>query len=785
MRRYVEGVIRFRLLIIGLALLVSGVLGFQIRNLHVVVDPNATLPQQHPYVAATREAERVFRLKHQVLIGITTRTGDVFTPDVLAKVQRITDSLADLPGVEKGSVFSLARRAKNITGTAGGLEVIPLVETIPKTEPEIEALRQAVRNNPVYVGAIISRDGRTAAVLADFNTDPRGFQGIMDKVQPIIDRERDDSVEIAVGGRPVYLAQLERYSQRAELLFPVAILVVGLIHYEAFRTLQGLFLPLVTALLAVVWGLGMMGLVNAPMDAFNVTTPILIFAVAAGHAVQILKRYYEEYHRLGRSHAAPAAAASRQAVVESLTRVGPAMLAAGIVAGLGFLSLVIFEVATIRTFGVFTALGIFSALILELTFIPALRSLLPPPGQRESRRESEHRVWDRITGTIADWVLGSGRRRIYVGVAVLIVIWTVAAMRVVVDTPLRSYFFENLPFQRDDRALNDRLGGTNRLYVLIEGAEEGAIKDPRVLSAMAATQRFLEAQPHVGKTLSLADFIRRMNRAMHADDPGYDRIPESRELVAQYLLAYSLSGELEDLDSYVDDRYRSANILVLLKTDSTAYTQELISKLKTTLPAEFGGQVRIEFGGDLAETAALTETIVHEKLLNIVQIAAVILVITSLVFRSLMAGILVLVPLALAVLANFGLMGLLGIRLNIATSVISAMAVGLGADYAIYLVYRLREELDQSLDEATAVRTALTTAGKATLFVASAVAGGYGLLVLSWGFNIHVWFAILIMSAMLVSCLGALTLLPSLILTFRPRFIFGRDRHVASTPAAT
>ena len=777
MRRYVEGVLRLRFAVIGLVLLVSGVLGFQIKNLHVVVDPNATLPQQHPYVAATREAERVFRLKHQVLIGITTRTGDVFTGDVLAKIKRITDSLADLPGVEKGSVFSLARRAKNITGTAGGLDVLPLMETIPKTGQEIEALREALRNNPVYIDAIISRDGRTAAILADFNTDPGGFQGIMGKVRPIVDRERDGSVEIAVGGRPVYLAQLERYSQRAELLFPLAVLLVGLIHYEAFRTLQGLILPLVTALLAVVWGLGMMGLVHAPMDAFNVTTPILIFAVAAGHAVQILKRYYEEYHRLGRSGTARAATASRQAVVESLVRVGPAMLAAGIVAGLGFLSLVVFEVATIRTFGVFTALGISSALILELTFIPALRSLLPPPGPRESRRESEHRVWDRITETIAQWVLGPGRRRIYAGVAVLVVIWTVAAMRVVVDTPLRSYFFEHLPFQQDDRALNERLGGTNRLYVLIEGGEDGAIKDPRVLSAMAATQRFLEAQPHVGKTVSLTDFIRRMNRAMHADDPTYDRIPESRNLVAQYLLAYSLSGELEDLDSYVDDRYRSANILVLLKTDSTAYTQELISKLKTGLPEKFGGQVRIEFGGDLAETAALTETIVHEKLLNIVQIAAVILVITSVVFRSLIAGMLVLVPLALAVLANFGLMGLLGIRLNIATSVISAMAVGLGADYAIYLVYRLREELDQSLDEAAAVRTALTTAGKATLFVASAVAGGYGLLALSWGFNIHIWFAILIMSAMLVSCLGALTLLPSLILTFRPRFIFRTSRR--------
>src|SRR5947207_3095305 len=256
------------------------------------------------------------------------------------------------------------------------------------------------------------------------HTDPAGFQGIVGKVKPIVERARDASVEVTMGGRPVFLAELERYSERAQLLFPLAIVVVGLIHYEAFRTLQGLILPLVTALLAVIWGLGAMGLFKTPMDAFNVTTPILIFAVAAGHAVQILKRYYEEYHRLARSGTMPASAASRQAVVESLTRVGPVMLAAGIVAGLGFLSLVVFEVATIRTFGVFTALGIFSALILELTFIPALRSLLPPVGQREGQRESERRVWDRITETIVSWVLGRGRRRIYAGVAVLIGIWT-------------------------------------------------------------------------------------------------------------------------------------------------------------------------------------------------------------------------------------------------------------------------------------------------------------------------------------------------------------------------
>src|SRR5438552_4318107 len=310
MRRYVEGVLRVRLLVIGLALLVSGILGFQIRNLRVVVDPNATLPQKHPYVSATRDAERLFRLKHQVLIGITSRAGDAFDPAVLRKVQQVTSSLVELPGVERGSVFSLARRAKNIIGTADGLEVLPLMDSVPQGKPEIAAMRQAVHNNPVYIDAVISRDARTAAVLADFATDPAGFQGIVGKVKPIVERARDASVEVTMGGRPVFLAELERYSERAQLLFPLAIVVVGLIHYEAFRTLQGLILPLVTALLAVIWGLGAMGLFKTPMDAFNVTTPILIFAVAAGHAVQILKRYYEEYHRLARSGTMPASAAS-------------------------------------------------------------------------------------------------------------------------------------------------------------------------------------------------------------------------------------------------------------------------------------------------------------------------------------------------------------------------------------------------------------------------------------------------------------------------------------------
>lgn len=783
MRRYIEWIVRHAAIVIALTALVTVGLALQIKNLRVIVDPNTMVPQDHPYVAATTLVEQIFGSKYVVVIGITPKTGDAFQPSVLERVERITHALPEVPHLIKDSVLSLsARRAKHIAGTADGLEVHPLMERVLQRAAQLEALRQNVRANSAYVNAIVSRDERTAAVIAEFS-DPDGFRQVVERVRAIAERERDPAVDIAIGGGVVYAAEIERYSQRMAFLFPLALLVIGLIHYEAFRTRQGLILPLTTALLAVVWALGFMGLAGVPMDTFNATTPILILAVAAGHAVQILKRYYEEFHRLARG--LPGREANRAAVIEALVRVGPVMLVAGTIASLGFLSLIVFEITTIRTFGVFTALGIASALVLELTFIPALRSRLPPPGEREGRREQERRGWDRITAAVAGWVVGPARWRIYAVVAALVVIAALGAHRVVVENSFRSFFFTSSPVQHDDRVLNTQLGGTNRLYLMIEGRTDDAMLEPRLLRAMEATQGFLEQQPYVGKTVSLVDFIKRMNRAMHGDDPAYERVPDSRALVSQYLLLYSLSGEPGDFDRYVDHGYRTALIRAFLRTDSTAYLQELISRLRGFIATQFGPDVTIKIGGNIPQQAALNEIMVRTKILNILQIAAVIVLIASLVFRSLLAGLFVLVPLALAVLANFGLMGFTGMRLNVATAVLSAMAVGIGADYAVYMLYRLREELARGPDEASAVRATLATAGKACLFVASAVAGGYGVLLLSWGFYVHMWFAILIATAMLVSCLSALFLLPSLVLSLRPRFIFGRLDRLNVAPPMT
>ena len=778
MQRYVEFILKIRWLVIAAVLLITVGLVLQAKNLKIIIDPDAVLPQSHPYVIGTNKVDKIFGSKFVAVIGVTPKSGDIFQPAVLEKIRAITMEIRDKPGVVKENLLSLAAgKAKDIRGNADGMEVRTLMTKVPQTPEQLAELKAAIGRNPAYLNSIVAKDFKSAAIIVDFDKGPEGFKGMIKTIEDVLEKvkARDDSVEINIGGLPSFLSRIESFSERIAIFFPLAILLVGLILFEAFRTFQGLLLPLLTAILATLWGVGIMGLSGIPMDVFNSSTPILILAVAAGHAVQLLKRYYEEYHQFQGEGKLTPKEANRAAVISSVTKVGPVMLTAGGIAALGFFSLMVFEIVSVRTFGIFTGIGIASALIIEMTFVPALRSLLPPPGDMERKGYERKRFWDTITGTIAGWVTGPNRRNVFIVIGLLMVVAIIGASRVLVDSATKSFFADSFDFKKDDVALNSRLGGTNTLYLIVEGKNPDAIKDPRVLKAMEATQRFAESQPNVGKTISMADFVKRMNQAMNADDPKFYAIPDNQDLVAQYLFLYSMSGEPGDFDSYVDNDYKAANLTVFLKTDSSAYVQTLIGKLRDFTKQQFPDTVAVSFGGSVPAGAGLTEVMVHDKIWNIIQIGGVVFVISSLVFRSLIGGLLVLTPLLLAVLANFGVMGWTGMRLNIPNALSSAMAVGIGADYAIYIVYRLREEIRAGVDEITAVKYVLATAGKACLFVASAVAVGYGVLWFSPGFYIHSWLATLIACSMLVSVFAALTLIPALVLVFRPKFIFNGE----------
>jgi len=798
MRSYIEFILRFRWPVVILVAIATVFLTIKGGSLTVIIDPNNIVPRSHPFIATTLKVEEVFGSRYVAVIGITPKQGDVFQAQVLEKARRITNKLRETPRVVKTNLLSVAaRRVKDIRGTKDGMEVKQMMTDVPATPEQMAALKEALERNTSYMNAIVSNDFKTTVILAEVRDrkptdgpDVRGgFSFVQDKINAIVDAERDDSVDIMVSGYPPFLSMFERYAGRTPMLMLAALVVIGLIHWEAFRTLQGLILPLVTPLVAVQWAKGFMGLADVPLDIFNMSTPILILAVGAGHAVQLLKRYYEEYNRLNPGtllDKEAARAANRQAVVDSIVKIGPVMLLAGAVAVCGFLSLMIFDIISIRVFGFFSGVGILCVLIVEMTLIPALRSLLPAPGKKEARLEREERFWDRLTGFYADTMLGPNRNRIFIVAGIVIVVALFGMSRLSVESALKKYFDPDLPLLKEDARLNQRMAGTNSIYILVEGDKPDAIKDPAVLKAMDQLQEFLVRQPNVGKVMSLAEFIKRMNQSMNGDDPAYFKIPDKQATIAEYLLIYSMSGEPGDFDTYVDYDYQLANMVVFSHSDSTVDMMALWKAAQEFAKDKFPPNIKLNVGGSVAQSAAITEVIVKDKILNVIQIASVVFLIAAVVFRSLAAGILVITPLLLSVLVNMGLLGLLGLKLNIPVALTSALAIGIGADYAIYMLFRLREELALGTQENEAFRKVLRTAGKACLFVASAVAGGYAVQAFSRGYYPHTWNALLIGTAMLVSVTAALTIMPALVLKFRPKFIFngGSMKSSSTAPAA-
>ena len=754
----------------------------QLRHLNIVIDPSAMLPKLHPNVIGTTVAETLFGSKYVVVVGVAAADGGTaFRPEVLRVVADLTRDLAKVPGVKAHTLLSVtADRARAISGTEADMKVEPLLRN-PNDAAEIDNLARLLAQNPVYQNTLMSDDKTLASVTFSVVIGPKGFREVIDKVQIVLDQAKTPQVTVISSGTAVFFANVERFSARMAYLFPIALVLIGLVHFEAFRTRQGMILPLVTALLAVIWSLGIMGAARVSMDAFNATTPILILAVAAGHAVQILKRYYEEYARLSALHPRdPLSALNDRAVVESLVKVAPVMLTAGLVAALGFFSLITFEIATIRTFGIFTGLGILSALMIELTFIPALRSYLPaPPPQTKVQSKAaavesrENQIWDRLAGRLT--ALVTQRYKLVISCfAVLACVAVLAASNVSRENSTKSYFGEGLQLRQDDRLLNQKLAGTNTLYVVFQGSHADHMKDPAVLRTIEDTQAFIAALPDVGKTISMVDLLKQMNKSMHAGNDAFYAIPASQDLVSQFLLLYSMSGQPTDFDAYVDYQYQNANLLVWMKNDSSKYAETMVATIRAYVQPRLPKGVTMQIGGSVPQTSALSESLVKGKMQNIAQMMGFVFVAGALVFRSLLAGVYLVLPLMFTVLVNFGMMGLTGIPLNTPNSVSSAMAIGIGADYAIYLLYRIREEMGKTKDVDKALAQTMKTAGKAVFFVASAISVGYAVLMLSLNFYVHIWFGMLIVLSMIVSAVSALILIPALIKLYPPRFLTHR-----------
>ena len=471
-------------------------------------------------------------------------------------------------------------------------------------------------------------------------------------------------------------------------------------------------------------------------------------------------------------------------MIEATTKVGLVMLAAGTIAALSFGSLATFGLPTIKNFGLCTAFGIIAALTVEMTFIPAIRVLMSPPSAHQTEREKREEYFDPILEKLATLVRTGKERPIVWVFSGLIVVALIGVTRLEAGNNLAAQFFERNAPVHGFRMADERLAGTRVIQVLVSGDTPDVIKNPEVLKRMDQLGAFITHQPlPIGKVVSIVDLLKQISLAVDASGGG--KLPDTTQGVAQYLLLYAMGGDEEDLSHFVDRPFQHAVITAYLKTDDFRAMKKMTVATQAEADRLFAGMpVTARVGGGVTNAIALNETMVHGKTINLIQISILVVVITSILLRSLAGGLLVLLPLATAALVNLGLMGWTGILLSMGTAAISAMAVGIGADYAVYFIFRVREEFQRTGDLREATATALTTSGKAIAYVASAVAGGYLCLTLSL-FKVHVLLGVLVALTMVTSSAATVAFLPSVILMVTPRFLRRQKAAAVAEPAAS
>ena len=743
LKNYFGWIVRHRSAVVIMWIVLTIYIVFFAKNLRVVVDSDSILPPDHPYTIGGHQITDNFDLKYSLIIGITPPSGDVYQPNVVKAIKEISSALAKTDYVIPHRISSFAGdKVKSIDADGDTIFIHQLLDQYSGMPEQLAQVKRQVENTEIFQQTLVSDDKKTAAIIAEYNANPLGFRNTLDQVESIVAQYRED-LTISYGGHMAMMSATEKFSDRMAILLPAAILIIGAILYFAFGHFQALMMPLTTGLLAVAITLGLMGLLNIPLDVFNAITPILILAVVTGHSSQILKRYFEE-HAQGYSH--------HEAIVRTLITMTPITLSAGIAAICGFLSLLVFQIKSIWVFGLMTGLGLFIGLLLEFSFVPALRAMIKAP--KKTHKTKFLLFLENVAINI--YLKLKQNTKLFVScLAVIFIVCIWSATLVKVDNSNKNNIAESHPVRIQDAFLNQHFAGTNSIYIGIDTLKTDQVKTTATVALLNDIQKVASKYPFVGKSVSLADHIKRLNKAFHEDDPRFYTIPNTNEGVAELLTLYSFSGDSNDFDMFVDKNFQKASVLIYLKTDSSELVNPLLDEIKSVV----GNKAVLYIGGSVPEAIGISEVMIKEKLLNLMQITCIVFVVAYFVFRSLAISFLVVLPIASAVLFNFSMMGALGIALNTPTSLCSAIAVGIGADFAIYLIYRIKQLMvNHSLDQAIII--GLQTAGSTCILVAFAIALGYSVLLFSSDFYPHIWMSLLIGCAMIVGVLITITIPP-------------------------
>jgi predicted RND superfamily exporter protein len=681
---------------------------------------------------------------------------DLFTPGSLARLEDLVYALEDLPGVVRvDSLFSATQfRSEN-----GMLYPTPLVEWLPETAEEARLVKRHALSNPLLVDILVSREGNATAVnlfLEPNPSNPRFNQEFNGRIMQILQAFQGDFERVYSLGNPYFWDAVSRLMLKDQkLLVPLSVFVLLLALMGITRSRSGAVLPLLTSGISILWTLAFMGVIGIPMNMLTIIIPSLILVIGATEDIHLLSEYLEGLHQRNERH---------QAIHYMIGKAGTVITVTALTTFFGFLCISINQIPILRQFGMAAAFGLLVNPVITALVAPVYFRITGPRTQ-SSTTPVTHRAEfiDRMAVMVTGW-FHSRRKTVLalsIGVAAAVALFS---PRVRLNNDILGVFKENSEISQRIHELSRHLAGVQTFSIRIDAGHEGLFKDPEHLTEVAAIQDFMREQGRFDKSLSLVDILRTIQSGMEEGVKTPNGLPDTQERVSQYLLFV----QPQDLERYVSPNFSKVNIVVRHNLSSSHEQTEALEELKAFIENTLNPHFTYALTGESILTLRAADAIAEGQAKSVLLLISIIFVIMSLLFINVKAGLLSLVPNILPVAFAFGLMGLLGIPLNIGTAMVAAIAIGIAVDDTIHFMTRYNTEMKRLKDQDLALRECIKAEMLPAFSSSAALALGFVVLGFS-GFVPIVHFGLLSATVMVVAFLSDMLVTPALL--SRTRFL--------------
>ena len=748
-------VLRRRWLVVLASLLLVGLAASGVRHLSFSSDYRMFFSEDNPQLQAFEALQNTYTKTDNVLFVLSPKDGKVFTRETLAQVEWLTEQAWQTPFSIR--VDSLSNY-QHTSADGDDLLVRNLYEYAEElSDAELAEAREVALNEPLLVNRLVNPQGSVTGVNVTIQLPGKALSEVPEVAAFARDlvsqlEQRAPDIEVRLTGMVIMNNAFPEQSQNdMQTLYPLMFALILVIIGVMLRSTAGTVVTALVIFMTILVTMGLTGWLGIQLSPPTTSVPVVVMTLAVADSVHILVNFLH-FMRDGM--------AKGEAMLEALRiNLGPVFLTT-LTTAVGFMSLNFSDAPPFRDLGNMAAMGVVAAFLLSMTLLPALMMLLPVRVKHQPDRKGT--AMDRL----ADFVIAR-RKLLFWGMLGLIAVLVAQLPRNDLNDVFVEYFDESIPFRADTDYAAENLTGIYLVEYSLPAPGEGEVSDPAFLAHVENFANWFREQPNVMHVNSITDIMKRLNKNLHGDDPAWYRLPDSREMSAQYLLLYEFSLPFGlDLNNQINVKKSATRLTVTLQTMSTEDLLVLERQAQDWLAANTPEY----FQTDGTSPTIMFAHIGHRNIRSMLEGTTVALVLISaiLVFalRSLRIGLLSLVPNLVPIAMAFGLWGMLVGQVGLALSVVSGMTLGIVVDDTVHFLSKyLRARREKGLSSHDAVRYAFHTVGTALWVTSLVLVLGFGILAFS-KFELNSGMGLLTAITIGLALLADFFFLPPLLMKF-------------------